>query len=84
MPKLTLDSLRDVKEGNIGPLEYELKLKKALLRAQLGDLMLNGTMRYSGDWNLHAQKPLWGGMLNLDAQENNGKRNYYLQYEKRF
>lgn len=84
MPDLTLESLRDVREGKLGPFEYELRLKKALFKAQLRDLALNGTINYNGDWNLQAQKPLWGGNLNLNAHENDGKKNYYLQYEKRF
>lgn len=71
-------------EGQLGPVEYEVGLRKIQAEAQLRDLYLKAIAKYNGNLSLNAQMPLMGGNLSFDANRNDGQNSYYLQYSRPF
>lgn len=95
LPELTRSirkkySIRDLKEdfndfrtGDIGPIDYEIGLKQAILKAQIKDAMIKGKIGYDGTWGLNIQKPMFGGDMSLDVNGGDNTK-YMLRFNKRF
>jgi hemolysin activation/secretion protein len=71
-------------EGQIGPVEYELGLRRLRAEAMIRDLYIQATARLNGNVNLKAEMPLFGGNLSFDANRRDGNNSYYLQYSRPF
>lgn len=80
-----LKKLRDLSyQGDLGPMGYELNRKGLKLNGNIDNAMAELMLKLNGDWNLQAQKPLWGGNLQFNASDGDGGRKYGLQFQKQF
>ena len=84
MPENALNRIRDLRSGNIGPVDYKVGRKGIKFNGQYGGLTGSGRIDYDGDVNLDLLLPLFGGQLNFNALRKDDDSKYYLQYLKRF
>jgi hypothetical protein len=73
--------LQGLLSENIG---YEIRPNKAQVTANLNDLQIKGLLHLNGNWNINAQHPLLGGLLNFNVSGGEGDPRYKLMFERNF
>lgn len=71
-------------KGQAGTVDYKIGGRKTELQASVNDALVKALLKYNGDWNISAHKPILGGDMNLNASSNNGNRAYSLQFQRKF
>lgn len=73
-----------MRKGNLGPFDYEMKKNGINLQAEYENALAKAFFNKNGNWNAEVNTPMFGGDLGFRAQDQNGNRNYYLQFNKQF
>lgn len=71
-------------KGGIGPLNYQLNGRGLQAQGNFQNVMANGLLKFNGDNSLSVSTPVLGGNLTAKTNSQNGNRNYFLGFERKF